>query len=186
MLSISFHPFPEIKTARLLLREIDKRDIHEVFFLRSDEDVLKYINKPRATSLDDIRDFISRINTMKEKNEGINWAVTLSGTDKLIGNICLFNIKPEHHRAEVGYVLNPAHQGKGIMQEAIRAVLDYGFKTLGLHSIEANVNPANAASIKLLEKNNFVREAYFRENFFFDDQFLDTAIYSLLATETKS
>ncbi len=54
---------------------------------------------------------------------------------------------------------------------------------MNLHSIEANVNPGNTASIKLLEKNNFTREAYFKENYFYDGKFLDTAIYSLLATE---
>jgi ribosomal-protein-alanine N-acetyltransferase len=59
-------------------------------------------------------------------------------------------------------------------------VLKYGFEVLKLHSIEANVNPENIASIKLLEKNNFVREAYFRENYFYNGKFLDSAIYSLV------
>ncbi len=181
MLTITFKPFPEIQTQRLLLREITVLDANEIFFLRSDKEVLKYIDKPPAKTLDDALEFILRINTLKENNQGINWAITIKGSDILIGNICLWNIKPEHHRAEVGYVLHPQHHGKGIMQEAIKAVLDYGFQTLQLHSIEANVNPANTSSIKLLVRNNFVREAYFRENYFFNNQFLDTAIYSLLA-----
>lgn len=182
MLNISFHPFPEIKTQRLLLREIEARDVNEVFFLRSDKTLLKYLDKPPAKSLDDVLEFISLIKNLKEKNEGVNWGITLQGSNVVIGNICLWNIKPEHHRAEVGYVLHPEHQNKGIMQEAMRAVLDYGFKTLKLHSIEANVNPSNQSSIKLLEKNKFVREAYYKENYFFEGRFLDSAIYSLLTT----
>jgi RimJ/RimL family protein N-acetyltransferase len=66
------------------------------------------------------------------------------------------------------------------MQEAMIIVIDYGFRAMHLHSIEANVNPDNAASIKLLQRNNFVREAYHKENYYFNGKFLDSAIYSLL------
>ncbi|MGE5859464.1 MAG: GNAT family N-acetyltransferase, partial [Ignavibacteria bacterium] len=63
--------------------------------------------------------------------------------------------------------------------------LNYGFKVMNLHSIEANVNPDNKASIRLLERNNFTREAYFKENYFYNGKFLDSAIYSLLISEFK-
>ncbi len=66
------------------------------------------------------------------------------------------------------------------MQEVLTAVLDYGFKQMHLHSVEANVNPDNKASMKLLERNGFIREGYFKENFFFDGKFLDSAVYSLI------
>jgi ribosomal-protein-alanine N-acetyltransferase len=66
------------------------------------------------------------------------------------------------------YVLHPLFQGRGLMQEAMIIVIDYGFRAMHLHSIEANVNPDNAASIKLLERNNFVREAYHKENSYFN------------------
>jgi len=180
VLEINFHPFPVIETERLILRRIEESDIHEVFFLRSDKTVLKYIDKPAAKSLDEARDFISRINALEKNNTGVNWAISIRGYKKLIGNICLWNINAQHHRGEVGYVLHPEHHGKGIMQESIEDVLDYGFRILKLHSIEAHVNPFNKASIKLLERNNFQKEAYFKENWFFENKFLDTAIYSLL------
>jgi ribosomal-protein-alanine N-acetyltransferase len=76
--------------------------------------------------------------------------------------------------------LQPQQQQKGIMLEAMVAALDYGFSLMRLHSVVANVNPANEASKKLLEKNNFVKEAYFKEDYFFDGRFLDSAVYSLL------
>jgi ribosomal-protein-alanine N-acetyltransferase len=60
------------------------------------------------------------------------------------------------------------------------AVMEYGFGTMKLHSLEANVNPDNKASIKLLERNNFIKEAHFKENYFYDERYLDSAIYSLL------
>lgn len=66
------------------------------------------------------------------------------------------------------------------MQEAIVAVLLYGFSAIKLHSVEANINPANVAFKKLLEKNGFVQEAYFKENFYYNGRFTDAAIYALL------
>jgi ribosomal-protein-alanine N-acetyltransferase len=52
-----------------------------------------------------------------------------------------------------------------------------------LHSVEANVNPANNSSIKLLKKNKFVKEAHYKENYFYDGKFLDSAVYSLLSDQ---
>src|SRR5688500_18727940 len=99
----------------------------------------------------------------------------------MIGNICLWNISREHHKAEIGYVLSTEYHRKGLMDEAVKQVLEYGFNSMKLHSVQANVNPGNIASIKLLEKNGFVKEAHFRENFFYNGRYLDSAIYSLLA-----
>ncbi|MDB5247728.1 MAG: family N-acetyltransferase [Segetibacter sp.] len=117
-----------------------------------------------------------------KNNESIIWAITQKGDTKLIGMICFWNIIKEHYRAEIGYSLLYDFQGKGIMQEAMSAIIKYGFEKMNLHSIEANVNPANESSIKLLERNDFIKEAYFKENYFYDGKFLDTAIYSLLTT----
>ena len=71
------------------------------------------------------------------------------------------------------------------MNEAMDIVLDYGINIMQLHSIEANVDPGNTASIKLLEKKGFVKEAHFKENLFYNGKFLDTAIYSLINSAEK-
>jgi len=76
-------------------------------------------------------------------------------------------------------------QRKGIMQEALIKILDHGFNIMRLHSVEANVNPNNLASIKFLEKNDFIREAYFKENYYFNGRFLDSAIYSLINPNSR-
>lgn len=183
MENLSFNPFPEITTKKLLLRQITEKDVNEIFFLRSDERVMRYIDKARAETLDDAYEFIRKIADLEERTDAVTWAICPKGDSKLIGTILFWNIKKEHFRAEVGYVLHPDYWGKGIMQEAITAVIDYGFKVMKLHSIEANVNPGNAASIKLLERNKFIREAYFREDYYYNGKFLDTAIYSLLIHE---
>jgi [ribosomal protein S5]-alanine N-acetyltransferase len=180
MLQINFNPFPVIETERLVLRRIQAQDVAEIFFLRSNEDVMRYIDRPRATTEPEALAMIEKFWKLEQDNEGINWAISLKDDDKLIGTICLFNFVKEHYRGELGYLLHPEHHGKGLMQEAVKPVLDYGFKQLQLHTIEANVNPDNEASIKVLERNNFVREAYFKENYFYNGKFMDTAVYSLI------
>lgn len=183
MENLSFNPFPEITTRRLLLRRITEDDVNEIFFLRSDERVMRYIDKAPAETLDDAYEFIRKIADLEGSADAVTWAICLKGDTRLIGTIVFWNIQKEHYRAEVGYTLHPDYWGKGIMQEALQVVIDYGFRVMKLHSIEANVNPENDSSIKLLERNKFVREAYFRENYYYNGKFLDTAIYSLLTDE---
>ena len=180
MQNIKFDPFPSITTDRLQLRHVEKSDVNEVFFLRSDERVMKYIDRTPAKTTDDAYKFIQIINDLEKNNEEVTWAITLKDDLKLIGTICYWNIKKEHYRAEIGFALHPDYWRKGIMQEALAEVINFGFKAMKLHSVEAHVNPNNIPSIKLLEKNGFIREAYFKENYFYDGKFLDTAVYSLL------
>ena len=183
MLELNFTPFPVLSTARLQLREVTTDDANEVFFLRSDKEVLKYLDKEPAKSVDEAKEFIERIKKDQVNDDGILWGITLKDNPVIIGNIGYWRMQKEHYRSEIGYALNPLFQGKGIMNEAMQAVIQYGFEIMKLHSVEANVNPANAASIKLLEKNRFVREGYFRENYYYDGKFLDSVIYSLLSKQ---
>ena len=182
MLDLNFDPFPTITTERLTLREIKNTDASELFHLRSDKNVMQFIDRPLAETIDDALKLIKIIADGHTNKESITWAITLKDNPGLIGTIGFWRIEKEHYRAEIGYLLNPLQQGKGIMQEAVTAVLPYGFETMKLHSVEANVNPFNTASIKLLEKNGFVREGYFRENYYYNGKFLDSAIYSLLSS----
>ncbi len=180
MLQFNFNPFPFLFTERLVLRQITNEDAAEIFFLRSDKEVLQFLDREPATSIDDAVRWIKTINEGVTNNEYIAWAMALKKEPKLIGTVSFWNIKKEHYRAEIGYALHPIFQGKGLMQEAMTVVLNYGFKVMNLHSVEANVNPGNVASIKLLERNNFIREAYHKENYYYNGKFLDSAIYSLL------
>ena len=180
MLSLKFKPFPVITTNRLVLRRIKKKDVNEILFLRSDKRVLNYLDVAPAKTKKVALEFIKKVQDAIKSSDGITWAITLKNKPKLIGNIGFWRMQKEHYRAEIGYVLHPHYWRKGITQEAMTAVIKYGFEVMKLHSIEANVNPDNAASIRLLEKNSFVKEAYFKENYYFDGKFLDTAIYSLI------
>ena len=181
MLEPNFSPFPEIITERLLLSSIEKDDAPELLLLRSSEKVMEYIDKERTKTLEETAALIKRITDDVINNEGITWKISIKeNPEKLIGTIGFWRIIKPHYRAEVGYMLHPDFWKTGLMKEALRAVIDFGFNTIHLHSIEAHINPGNAASAGLLEKLNFVREAYFKEDYFFRGKFLDSAIYSLL------
>jgi [ribosomal protein S5]-alanine N-acetyltransferase len=181
MLKPNFNPFPELSTERLLLRRITMEDAPEIFFLRSDQTILQFLSKEPAANIKEAEDFITRINNDIDNNDAIMWAIVLKEyPSKAIGSICFWRMLKEHYRAEIGYVLDPEYWRKGIMKETILKTLDYGFSTLGLHSVEARINPHNNASASLLESTGFAREAYFKEDFFHRGKFEDTAVYSML------
>jgi ribosomal-protein-alanine N-acetyltransferase len=181
MLNLNFIPFPVIETERLMLRELTDADVNEIFVFRSHPEIMRYLDRAPDTSLDQAKGSIERNSKALHAGEGICWGISLKSEPKVIGTIAIWNITKEHHRGEIGYTLHPDHQAKGIMQEAMKAIVGYGFHTMKLHSFEANVNPENEASIKLLERSNFIKEAHFKENYFYDGRYLDSVIYSLLA-----
>ena len=181
MLQPNFTPFPELETERLLLRKLAMQDAAEIFFLRSDPAVLQHLGREPAASIKEAVDFIKSIEEFLMENKSILWGIALKeNPGTIIGSICFWNITREHYRSEIGYALHPNCWRKGIMKEAILEVLDYGFTTLGLHSVEARLTPANSASIAVLESTGFVKEAYFREDFFYKGKFEDTVVYSRL------
>ena len=180
MLAINFSPFPNLETERLFLRRVDVKDVNEIIALRSNPETMKYIPRPLVKTIEDALEHIAMMDAKIENNEGINWAITQKGNPKLIGVIGHYRIKPEHYRAEIGYMLLPEFSGKGIISEAVKEVVKYGFKGMQLHSIEAVIAPENYASAKVLEKNGFVKEAHLKENEYYDGRFLDTVIYSIL------
>lgn len=181
MLQPDFSVFPEIQTARLLLRKVTAKDASEVFKLRSDEQVMQYIDKERAATVLDGEVFINRIISSLNNNDGITWAITLKENPQtLIGTIGYWRLIKEHYRAEIGYMLNPDYWKKGIMKEALENVIEFGFNDLKLHSIEAQINPENATSAGILISTGFIKEAHFKEDYLFNGVFKDTVVFSRL------
>ena len=160
-----FTPFPVLKTGRLTLRQLRSSDDKEIFALRSNDNVNKYLDRKPSKSIDDARNFIQTINENIQRNDSIYWAITWNGTDTLVGTICLFNFSGDHSKAEIGYELLPNFQGKGIMQEAILKVIDFGFQYVGINSIEATTHSENLSSTRLLKKLNFMKHSAADENF---------------------
>lgn len=152
-----FTSFPQLSTERLLLRQLIMQDAHPVFLLRTNEIVNRYLSRPRAKSLEDAMEFIRTINFGIEANEWIFWAVCLHDA-QFAGTICLWNFSDSEEKAEIGYELLPQFHGKGLMQEALIKVMDFGFTILKLEKIEAWTTSPNEGSIKMLERSHFTKD----------------------------
>ncbi len=181
MLRFEITTFPEIHTKRLHLRLAQREDAAEILHLRSDRELLRYLDRDPCKDLTEAKEWIQRNQDDFKNNLGLNWVITLQPESKVIGTIGLWRFDLPNHRAEIGYTLKTNYQGKGLMSEAMRAVLEFSFHSLNFHSIEANVNPENEPSKRLLERHGFRQEAYFRENYYYNGHFLDSAIYCLLS-----
>ena len=155
---MKFNPFPEITTDRLVLRKIEESDFEIILFLRTDVTVTKYIVRPenrKTKNKADAIKFIKEINENDSNNHSFSWGINLKNNPKIVGTICLWNFSKDKKTAEVGYDLHPEFHKKGIMNEALKSVLNFGFNKLDLSKVEAFTHKENESSIKLLRNNNF-------------------------------
>jgi [ribosomal protein S5]-alanine N-acetyltransferase len=181
MLELNFSPFPNLQTDRLLLRNISHDDASALLELRSDDGVMEYIGRPKMKTEEEAMIFIKNILESVEKNDSIFWAIAEKELpEQMIGTICFWRIEKEHFRAELGYLLHKNFWQKGLMKEAASRVIRWLFETTAIHSIEANLDASNVASEKLLESLGFIKEGHFKENFYFNGKFTDSATYSIL------
>ena len=182
-----FEKFPILESDRLLFRPFQKKDVKQLFKIRSNEQVMKFMDiislKKEKESETLIKSYIHEF----KHNTGITWAIVEKRENLLIGSFSYWRIIKNHCRAEFGYSLHPDYWGKGYMTETFQTLLEYGFNQMHLHSMEANVNPENLQSIKLLERVGFKKEAYFRENFYTNkNSFADSIIYCLLESDIRN
>ena len=115
----------------------------------------------------DAKERIAQITQDFKDEQGISWKICLKNNDELIGYIGFWRIDQRNQRGEIGFGLDKGYQKKGLMHEAMNEVLSYGFSQLQLHSVIADVDPDNQASITLLVKSGFKKEAHFRRELFF-------------------
>ena len=182
MAHFNFTPFPHLETERLSLGPLSLQDENEVFFLRSDAEVNKYLDRPGAVSRKDARNYILKINAGIKNNEWLLWGIHFKNQRGLIGTICYWNLSPKEKRAEIGFELLPQHQGKGHMQEAVVKVVAFGFEKLQLKTIEAWLRKDNHSSLKVLEKNHFKRDREAETRMPPEDKTKGMIIYSLTNT----
>lgn len=177
-----FEAFPILESKRLKFRSFKKSDAGCLYNMRSNADVLAFMDTESHKSVNDSLMMIDAIQKSYAEKNGINWVVEEKLSGEMIGYIGFWRLMKEHLRAEIGYALHPSFWGIGYMEEAMKTILTFGFEAMNLHSVEANINPKNERSEKVLRKAGFIKEAHFRENYYFDGHFYDSAIYSLLKT----
>lgn len=172
-------PLPTLEAARLRLRPYLNSDTSALFELYSDPKVTRYWSHPAWT--DPAQAYLYLSLRKDEPTTAVHaWAIADKESNKLIGALTFFSISGPHARAEVGYSLLSNLQGQGLGTEALNTALKYGFETLNLYRIEADVDPRNTGSIKLLEKLNFQREGLLRKRWRVNGEVCDSVLLGLL------
>ena len=174
---------PTIHSDRLILRPLKPEDASALFTIFSDQKVMKYWNTPPWISLDDAQEFIKKSTEAMGSQKSITLGIFLRTTDELIGKCLLFNYDSDSKRAEVGFGIGPQHWGHGFVSEAGSALLMYGFETLQLRRIEAEIDPENTSSSKTLERLGFIKEGLLRQRWEINGVISDSALYGLLVDD---
>ena len=177
--------FPVLETERLVLRAIHDDDLDALRDIFGDDDVAYYLADQDGAILDDaeLLLIIHWANRIYANGSGIRWGICLKATSRLIGTCGFHLLDRRNQHAEVGYDLAKVYWRQGIMTEALRPVLRYGFDALKLHRLEANVTEGNIASAKTLLKLGFQQEGVWRERAFLRGQFYDLLQFGLLRAE---
>ena len=178
MLNLNFNPFPELRTKRLLLRQVLPTDAAAVMRIRGNEDAMRYIPRPRAKTIEDALSVIEMLTNGINEGKSINWAVcNIENPSEIYGIMGYVNFYPEQGKAEIGYMLHPDYWGKGFIPEAIVEVEKFGFEQINLQSIEAKIDPRNDNSRKILLRNNYQFDRLMQKEMTFQEEDLDSEYY---------
>jgi len=126
---------------------------------------------------------LAEIHESFEQKTLFQWGIARLSDDKIIGTTTLFNLSGKNRRAEIGYALNRRFWGNGFVNEALISLFDFAFAELSLHRVEADVDPQNAASIRVLERLGFQKEGFLRERWIVGGKFFDALFYGLLRSD---
>ncbi len=177
---------PILETPRLLLRPMVLEDAEAMHAFKSDPAATQFFGQDPHSDLEQTRAWV-RCGLEGWKNgSSITWAITLRHDGQVIGECCLWNIDHGSKRAELGYELLRSQWKRGLMNEALTAVLDFGFKAMGLNRVEASPLSINLPSQNVLVKLGFKHEGTLRQRHFFNGQRHDEMWFGLLREEWEA
>jgi [ribosomal protein S5]-alanine N-acetyltransferase len=178
-MEINLKKFPQLETRNLTLREMGPADAEAVFQIFADDEVTQFYDLAALTDIEQASQLIIRQADRFAQQTGLRWGITQKDHDTVIGT-CGYMFHKPSFRAELGYDLARPYWGRGIMTEALQAIIRFGFEELGVNRFQALVMPGNVASIKLLLKLGFQEEGVLREYAHFKGAFHDLHCFSLL------
>lgn len=178
-------PFDQLKltSERLILRPFRVSDAEALFAMFSDPEVMRFWSSLPWTSIDQAHEMIAKDLTVMPEGAHLRLGIELAATGELIGSCSIFSFDQQNKRAMLGYGMARPHWGSGYMHEALCVVLDHVFGSLGLHRLEADIDPRNTGSAKSLERLGFIKEGHLRERWIVGDEVSDSGIYGLLARD---
>ena len=172
-----------LDTPRLQLRPLRADDADALFAIFSDVEVTRYWSHAPWTARQQAVDLIARVTREAANGEALRLGLARRTDDHLLGTVSLFHFNTGCRRAEIGYGLAREAWGQGWMQEALEALVGWAFGPLGLHRLEADIDPRNAGSARSLLRLGFRLEGTLRERWIVDGQVSDSGLYGLLAQE---
>jgi len=177
---------PTLDAGPFALRPIRPEDAQDLFAIFGDVETMRYWSSPPLEDPDAARDLIGEIHAGFHGRRLFQWGIVRPEDDRVLGTATLAHLDEQNRRAEIGFALLRREWGKRVMSRILPVVLRYAFKTLNLHRIEADVDPHNPASIRLLEKMGFKKEGYRRESYILGGEIQDAVVYGLLKREFET
>ena len=178
--TVSILESAELRTARLTLRPVGLADVDALFALFADPQVVRYWSRPAWTERRQAEELVAADVAGLGEGQAVRLGVVLVDEDRPVGTFSLFALDRGSRRVEIGYALAPAVWGRGLATEAGRAVVDHAFDVLGLNRLEADVDPRNVSSARVLERLRFRQEGLLRERRIVASEISDSALYGLL------
>lgn len=177
---------PTLGAERVRLRQVRPDDLPGLYAVFSDPAVMRYWSSPPMISMEQAAQYITAIWRGQHQGNLFQWAIARIGDDELIGTCTLFALDLSNGRAEIGYALRSDHWGGGWAHEALTQICRYVFNALGLRRLEADVDPRNPRSLKLLQRLGFAREGLLRERWQVAGELQDSVLLGLLAKDWRA
>jgi [ribosomal protein S5]-alanine N-acetyltransferase len=176
---------PTLETERLILRKMTLDDAEAVFAYASDPRVSRYTLWEAHRYIEDSRAFLELEVSKRESGGEPDWGIVYKGDHRLVGTCGIISWEPQHARAEIGYALSREYWGRGLMPEAARAMIRFGFERMSLNRIEARCIAENAASTRVMEKAGMTHEGTLKQRELIKGAYRDIEVYAILREELR-
>jgi ribosomal-protein-alanine N-acetyltransferase len=176
---------PTLTARRVALRSLTEDDVPDLFALFSDAEVMRYWDSPPLQSVGDAAALLKEICEGFETRRLFQWGIADLASERAIGTCTIWRVDRAHKRAEIGFALARSHWGMGLAAEALAALIAFAFEPLGLHRLEADVDPRTERSLRVLERHGFKREGYLRERYHVGGEIQDAIVLGLLESDWR-
>ena len=174
---------PTIDAPRVRLRQLAEADVDGLFAVFSDREMMRYWSSPAMEARAEAEALLARIDRQFAEKSGFQWGVERKEDKRLLGTCTIFHIHAKNRCGELGYALKSEHWKKGYMGEALNGLLDYAFGPMNLRRLEADVDPRNSSSLRILDRLGFKREGLLRERWDVEGDIQDSIFLGLLNRE---
>jgi ribosomal-protein-alanine N-acetyltransferase len=181
----SFTYMPELNTPRLRLRRLTMRDAADIYHYSRDTEVARHVLWDAHRSIADSRAYLRFMLRLYRSHEPASWGIEWRQTGEIIGTIGFMWVQADNSSAEVGYSLSRDFWNRGIMTEALKAVIRHGFGSMNLNRIEAQHETTNPASGAVMRKCGMQREGTLRQRLYNKGRYVDVELYAILRNDYK-